>query len=130
MRQAGFSLLEVIVALAIMAFSLGALYHAAGGSMRGTQEAELRTRATALALSLLDSRSTIPAGGVMEHGVAGGGMRWALSSTPFPTGLEASPGWPLYQVEVQVGWGEGDRRHELRLTSLLPERAQVIAEAR
>ncbi|NMG65136.1 prepilin-type N-terminal cleavage/methylation domain-containing protein [Azoarcus indigens] len=125
---AGFSLMEVLVALAIMAFSLAALYHAAGGSVRGVHTGETRTRALALALSLLDSRSTIPAGGLDESG-SDAGLRWHLSARPYPTGHEASPGWPLYRVEAAVAWGEGRRGQALSLVSLLPERRAALERA-
>lgn len=84
--QSGFSLLEVIVAMSIMAFSLGALYYAVGSGVRGSQEAAQRTRATMLALSLLDSRSVVEAGGFDEQGEDSGGMRWRMRATPYPTG--------------------------------------------
>lgn len=132
--QAGFSLLEVLVALFIMAFALAALYHAAGGGVRGVQAGEARTRAVTLALSLLDSRSTVPAGGFDEQGTIGDDgaerMRWRLSARPYPTGREADPGWPLYAVEAVVAWGEGSHARELRLSSLLPERRMPVASAR
>lgn len=125
----GFSLLEVLVALSIMAFSLAALYHAAGGGVRGVGESEARTRALALAVSLLDSRTTVPAGGGEETGEAAG-LRWRLSALPYATGREAAPGWPLYRVEAAVSWREGAGERELRLASLLPERRAAVARMR
>lgn len=122
---AGFSLLEVMVALAIMAFSLAALYHAAGGGIRGVHESETRTRALALALSLLDAHAVVPAGGLDERGTLGSGadgLRWRLSARPHPTGREAGPGWPLYEVEASIAWGNARRPQELHLRTLLPER--------
>ncbi|NMG70951.1 type IV pilus modification PilV family protein [Parazoarcus communis] len=124
--QAGFSLLEMIVAMAIMAFSLGALYNAAGGSVKGVQAAEQRAGALFLAQSLLDAHGTVPAGGLTEQGTVDG-MRWQLSAVPYPTGREASPGWPLYRVEVRVEWAGG--RQGVSLVSLLPERGLSVTEA-
>ena len=125
----GFSLLEVLVALSIMAFSLAALYHAAGGGARGVGESEARTRALALASSLLDAHATVPPGGTEESG-EDAGLRWRLSTRPHPTGREAAPGWPLYRVEAVVSWGEGAAAREVRLASLLPERRTAVARAR
>lgn len=125
----GFSLLEVLVALSIMAFSLAALYHAAGGGVRGVGESEARTRALALALSVLDSRTTVPPGGGDDAGEAAG-LRWRLTARPYATGREAAPGWPLYRVEAVVYWREGAGERELRLTSLLPERAAAVPGGR
>ena len=83
-----------------------------------------------LALSLLDSRSVVEAGGFDEHGEEAGGMRWRMRATPYPTEHAASPGWVLYQVEVLVGWGEGSHARDLRLMTLLPQRAQIISESK
>ncbi len=98
--ERGFSLLEVLVALAIMALSLGALYEAAGGSVRSAQVVEQRGTAILLAQSLLDSRDTVDAGGFDLGGEHDGRFRWRLSARPFVTGREAVPGWPLYRVEA------------------------------
>lgn len=128
--QRGFSLLEVLVALAIMAMSLGALYHAAGGSVRGVQVSERRAEAALLAAALLDSRDTIPPGGLQESGAQGDRFSWVLTATPFPTGHEADPGWPLYRVLAVVAWEEGGERVEFALASLLPERRPLGMERR
>ena len=126
-RQQGFSLLEMIVAMAIMALSLGALYNAAGGSVKGVQAAEQRSGALLLAQSLLEAYSTVPHGGIAEQGEVGS-MAWQLVAIPYPTAREAAPGWPLYRVEASVQWGSGESRQGLSLVSLLPERRRAAAE--
>jgi general secretion pathway protein I len=119
---AGFSLLEIIIAMAIMAMSLGALYHATGGAMRGVQEAEQRTRASALARAILDTHSYVPVGGLAEAGRSGD-MDWHLVSSPYLAGN--TPGWALHRVDVTVQWGEFNRR-SMTVASLLPERMQAL----
>lgn len=118
-RLHGFSLLEVLVATSIMAFSLGALYQAAGGSVRNVQRADQRTQSLLLAQSLLDAHDTVPAGGLEASGEEAG-LQWRLSATPYPTDFEQSPGWRLYRVSVTVGAASGDPAHAVRLATLLP----------
>ena len=118
--QGGFSLLEVIVAMSIMAISLGALYQSGGGALRGALEAGARTRATALALALLDGQWSVPPTGLQDGGNIGG-MTWHLVTTPFQPGpAMGEKGWALHRIEVSVSWDEG--RRNLKLASLLPER--------
>ncbi|WP_418647483.1 PulJ/GspJ family protein [Thauera butanivorans] len=115
-RSAGFSLLEVLVAVGIMALSLGALYQAAGGSVRSVQRADQRTQALLLAQSLLDAYGTVPPGGLNAAGEEAG-LRWQIVSTPYPTAFEQPPGWPLHHVHITVGWGQGG---SVSLATLLP----------
>ncbi|MDR1228080.1 MAG: prepilin-type N-terminal cleavage/methylation domain-containing protein [Azoarcus sp.] len=124
-RRGGFSLLEVVVAMAIMAMSLGAIYRAGGGALRGVLEAEARTRATALALALLDGQWSVPPEGLRSSGSAGG-MNWQLAAAPFQPRREK--GWALHRVEASVSWDNG--RRGLKLTSLLPERRSPLDSAR
>lgn len=118
-RVRGFSLLEVLVATSIMALSLGVLYQAAGGSVRNVQRADQRTQALLLAQSLLDAHDTVPADGLRAGGTEGG-LRWQLSSAPYPTAFEQAPGWPLHLVRVTVGWGDGGVGNTIDLSTLLP----------
>ncbi len=118
-RVSGFSLLEVLVAISIMALSLGALYQAAGGSVRGVQLADQRTQALLLAQSLLDAYDTVPAGGLAAHGEEAG-LRWQLGSSPYPTESEQPPGWPLHYVRITVGWGQGGVGSTVSLSTILP----------
>jgi general secretion pathway protein I len=123
-REGGFSLLEVVVAMTIMAMSLGVLYQAGGGALRSVVETGTRTRATALALSLLDEQWHVPSEGLHENG-SFGNMEWSRASMLFQPARDGE--WAIHQVEVTVRWGG---RNTLRLTSLLPERANPLESER
>lgn len=123
--QRGLTLLEVLVAMVIMALSLGALYQAAGGSVRGVHDAEMRTRATLFAQALLEAQDVIEPGGLSAQG-AFDDFRWTLDAAPFQTGLEAAPGWPLYRVVAEVEWGAGESVRVVELATLLPERQLTV----
>jgi general secretion pathway protein I len=124
-RQGGFSLLEVVIAMAIMAMSLGALYRAGGGALRGVLEAETRLRAATLAMALLDGQWSVPPEGLHDSGSVGN-MTWQLAAAPFQPRREK--GWALHRVEASVGWDNG--RRGLSLASLLPERRTPLDSTR
>lgn len=117
--QTGFSLLEVLVAFAIMALALGALYQALGGSLRGIGAAGDSTRAVLLAQSVLDLYDLVPPEGLDERGETADGLVWELRSAPFPVELE-NPQWDLHELQARVSWIDRGRDRELVLTTLLP----------
>jgi len=123
----GFSLLELLVALAIMSLSLGVLYRAVGGGVRTVGEMTAYKRAVAIGESLLAARETIPAAGINESG-AWEGFTWALVSSPFEA---AAPNQPaVHRVQVDVGWGDGLRQRSLSLASLRPQSGKPAAGVR
>lgn len=123
-HQGGFSLLEVLVAFAIMAMALGALYQAAGQGVRATAIAENVLRATISAQSLLAAYPSLPAGGVHDSGATPDGMRWQVSSKPHTDVLSTGGGWPLYRLEAQLFWSDAGQERSFSLVTLVPERPQ------
>ncbi len=115
----GFTLLEMLVALAILGMSLGLLYRASGTGARNVADLEAYQRAVIVGQSLLDLRSTVPAEGWNDAGVDGN-YAWRVNSAPFNTGLSGPNIAPLHAVDIVVRWGEPQR--ELALRTLRPER--------
>lgn len=120
----GFSLLELLVAIAITTGSLLALYHASGGSMRAAAGAARQTEALMLAESLLALHAHAPPAGVMSKGVHDGRLEWSIRSAaemgqPFGADIIR-----LHRLEVDVAWFDRGARRALRLVSHVPEAPQ------
>ena len=62
-RAGGFSLLEMLVAISILALALGALYQAAAGATRNVRIDEKYAYSVELARSLLAEHARVPAAG-------------------------------------------------------------------
>lgn len=129
-RARGFTLLEVIVAFALLGLALTLLLGSLSGGARQVREAELRSRA------VLHAQSLLAAAGVEEPLRVGsrqgqwedGRYQWQLQVQPYsePRGdgspAGASPGAPwLAELQLQVRWGD-DAREQLhwRSVRLLP----------
>lgn len=122
--QSGFSLIEMMVAFAIMALSLGVLYQILSGSVSSLRDTARVSEEVLIAQSVLQRRSAVPSEGWIEDGEESGGYRWSVRSKPYQDTQDSSAGYPLHRVEIQV-WRAGERNGvALRLATLLPVRAQ------
>ena len=126
-RARGFSLIELVVAMAIMAAALGALYRSAGTSVRIAQTSERQSAALLTARSLLAAHDAIPKGGLQLAGDTPDGLRWSLAAAPAAQEPRLAEQWPLYRVEVSVTWNDGDKDAGLRLATLKPEQTELPA---
>lgn len=125
--QRGFSLLELLVAFAIMAMSLGLLYRVAGGSARHVSDVVQQQQAAWLAESLLASRSSVRADGWNEQGESAG-FKWQVRSSLSASAVSAPEAVPLHEIRLSVSWTTGSRPGQLDLITLLPERKPMPGE--
>lgn len=119
-RQAGFSLLEMVVAVAILGISLATLYEAVGGATRIVRVDRKYAFGVELAQSVLANYQMVPAAGVSDSGETPGGFRWEVESAPV-TFLEnniVQPG-TLQEVKVQVSWRDGNKTRRVVLDSVV-----------
>ncbi len=125
-RQAGFSLLETVVAFAITAMALVALYQAAGGALQRVGESGAYTYALALAESLLSEHGEVPRGGLAASGETEDGFGWEIRSAQVEgVGESVLSPLPLYRVDVSVTWRSGFRDHRVDLVSIRPENPRL-----
>lgn len=129
-HQRGYSLLEVIVAFAVLALALTLLLGSLSGAARQVKQADLRSRA------VLHAQSLLAVTGVVEPLQEGersgqwedGRYRWQLQVAPYQEPRSGTlpvvdtPGGPrLAQLTLQVSWGDTDAdRMQWRSLRLLP----------
>ena len=116
----GLSLLELLVAFVILAFSLAALYRASGGTVRNITTTEQHYRAATLVQGLLNARDSVPASGWNESGESAG-LRWQVSSVPYVTAVRSDRSPPLQEVQIVVRWPADGGERQLAVTTLKPQ---------
>jgi general secretion pathway protein I len=118
-RSAGFSLLEMVVAVAILAIALVTLYQAAGGATRNVRADEKYAYGVELARSLLADNAQVPPDGVSDSGETEGGFNWQVQTRRIDLGRTALASASLHEIEVAVRWRDGGRAREILLNSVV-----------
>lgn len=121
-RARGFSLLEMVVAIAVLSLALGMLYQAASGATRNVRTDEKYAYGVELARSLLADNQLVADGGVNRGGETAGGFRWQVVSTPVDSEARTGGAFALEQLEVRVAWRDGLRERQVVLNSVVPAR--------
>ncbi|KLD67786.1 prepilin-type N-terminal cleavage/methylation domain-containing protein [Luteibacter rhizovicinus] len=123
-HQRGFSLLEIIAAIAILAIAFAALMQVAGSSMSLTARANERTQAALRARTLLDGAFVMEP---LREGDSDGRFddiyRWHMNVTRYVTpdakpptdGVVASR---VYRLDLDVMWGADDNLRHARFSTL------------
>lgn len=119
----GFSLLEMVVAVAILGVSLAALYQAAGGATRIVGVDEKTAYGVELGRSLLANYAVVPLAGISEAGETEGGFAWKVVAEPvmLPEETTLAEGM-LQHIRVVVSWPDGGRDREIAFESVVAGR--------
>jgi len=114
-KARGFTLIEMVVALAIMALSLGVLFRMGSTGMSGAGIAAAHIEATRLAQSRLDRIGAIlPLRPGVTSGEEAGGYSWRVAVSRVESRPDALS---LFQVEVTVFPPGGGKRHPVTLVT-------------
>ncbi len=122
--EAGFTLIEMIVSLAILSIALGVLLAAFSRDLDRQQRDRDQTQARLLATSLLDQNTT-DVKLVTRKGVMANGLAWSVSATPYGSDADRKA-WRFSpaQVTVTVHWLLDGQTHNLSLRTLRPMAAE------
>lgn len=119
-RQTGFSLLEMVVTMAILGLAIGALYQASSGATRNVRADQRYAYAVELARSLVADNSIVPITGMSATGETSGGFLWSADATPLAReGDSPLGGGQLQRLRVRVAWPDGRRQREVVLHSVV-----------
>ncbi|WP_243043144.1 prepilin-type N-terminal cleavage/methylation domain-containing protein, partial [Dyella sedimenti] len=127
----GFSLLEVIAAILLLAIAFAALMRVAGASLHLADQSGQVSRADMWAQAKLDALGIAEPLAVGESdGDFGGGYRWHLRVAPWQGGgLPPDTPLALYRVDLDVRWGLQRRPHVLHYTTLRSIDNGVVARS-
>jgi type II secretory pathway pseudopilin PulG len=107
-RRAGFSLLEALVALALVLAFAAALGPHLFQARRIMADAESRVAAQVLLRTLLDAPFDRAALANASRGGEAGGLRWRIVTEPVVIAAAAPrerPRWSAFRVVASVAWG-------------------------
>ena len=119
-NDAGFTLVEVIVALAMLSLGLSVLLGLISSSLRQSANAERMAEAGSLAQSLMAEVGTdLPIKSDERDGQFPNGYRWHLKMQPYGDASERED-WPVgvYTISTEVEWEDGAQRRFYALTTL------------
>jgi general secretion pathway protein I len=119
-RQRGFTLIEVLIALAILSVAMVVLYGVMGDAAYRLARAHAESVAVAIARSKLEEVGvTIPPIVGDVSGTAQGGYAWELSIALHGT-PEERVAWPaaLIEASVTVEWSDGGGKRSINVRTL------------
>ena len=122
-RQGGFSLLEVLVAFAILALSLGVLMQIFSRATIATVTSSQYSQAASLAEAVLnDVGFEIPLEEGSRSGQSEAGFAWEVTIVPLEFGdaldVDVAPTATPYRVNATVIWADNGRARRFALSTL------------
>lgn len=101
-REQGFTLIEVVVAFAIFALSIGAIFEVFSEAVHTSEHVRERDLAWLTAQSMLSELRIGEAPWPSQQRGVSGRFRWWIDAQPYPLEFDKGTSWSAYQVEVHV----------------------------
>ena len=120
-RQNGFTLLEVVVAMAIVTLGVVTLFEVFSLALRLGTRSVAKTEAVTLSRQVLDEALVLrKVREGVEQGSFGGGHRWKLQVEPFQREdeIHLSEDWALKVITLQLQYGEGGSPKQVEVKTL------------
>lgn len=118
--QEGFTLLEVVVAMAIVGLGVATLLEVFSLGLRLVTRSAERSEAIGYGRQAMDGvliRREVKDGG--EEGTFGERHRWRLQVKPFRDETQLStPGWELKEMTLEIRYREGERGKKVEMKTL------------
>lgn len=107
--ESGFSLVEVLCALAIAAAAIVVLMRGASQSLTSVTALDMRMGARALVQSLIEDELSAATVGTEQREGNSGPYRWrlAIETAEAPGGQALPQGYRMYRVTASAGWERG-----------------------
>lgn len=105
--QGGFSLVEVLCALAVAASAVAVLTSGVGGAIKGANKLDQHLGARLILQTILEDELAAAQTAPAQRQGETGPYRWRLDITPAPAPDKLPPAYRLYRLTATVGWGQG-----------------------
>lgn len=119
MRSLGFTLLEVMIAMAILSIVAVAFLRSQAGSVRLIDEARYISLATLLAK---EKMAELESKGFSEPGKSAGEGEEGFQGFKWEKKVSATEVWNVQKVEIKIWWKEGNGGRSLELVTYLTKR--------
>lgn len=106
-KQRGFSLVEVLCAVAVAASAIAVLTSGVGGSIRGASKLDQHLGARLILQSILEDELAAGETAPAQRSGESGPYRWSLDIAPVAAPAELPAPYRMYQLTASVAWGKG-----------------------
>jgi general secretion pathway protein I len=117
--EGGFTLLEIVIALAILSLGLISAIEVFSNDLRMVLASKEYTQALTHAQELIEELNLNPPVEGTEAGEFPDGYKWQRLITPYaPDKEESSSSVKIFEVKVIVSWSSGNKTRDVELTTL------------